>query len=186
MIPTGFGQQAEYIIEALNKAGHQINVIAWQHRGKPIEVEGVRVFPSQHAQWGRDQYAEKLWRIKPDLVITLSDLWQVAYMCGIPRDALWIAIGAVDTTPLPRGFVDICYDIDHLITYSQFGKKVIDKQKIRNTYIPHGVDLDLFKPATEEQKKQYIRLDQQGGHYHRFHPIEKPLPFQTSIELKIV
>lgn len=161
MIPTGFGQQAEYIVNALHEAGHEINVLAWQHRVKPIEHEGIRIFPTQHAQWGKTQYARKLEHFNPDLVITLADLWQVRYMCNVPREAPWIAITPVDTEPLPPGFTDICYWIDHLVCYSQFAKHQLDTQTpnpIGNVYIPHGVDLDLFKPPTDEQKVQYKRL----------------------------
>lgn len=158
LVPTGYGQQAEYITASLKNAGHDIFVIGWQYRGKPIKIGDVSLHPSQRGAWGRDQLERKYVQVKPDLLMTLCDFWQVAYIASIPRECPWIAIVPIDGDVLPQGFTQLAPHADEIISYSKYGKGILKENGIESTYIPHGYDSKAYFPVTEEQRKQFKQL----------------------------
>lgn len=111
---------------------------------------------------------------KPDVVITLLDLWRLDFVVKAKQDNpfIWLAYLAVEGEDFPKSVFNFGKKImtleylgliDYLVTYSQFGKKEIEKLDIKvDNVIPLGVDTDTFKPKEIDRQaviKQVFKRD---------------------------
>jgi glycosyltransferase involved in cell wall biosynthesis len=112
---------------------------------------GIKIYPRGMSPYSDDilaahwmdwTQASKL----PKLLITLFDVWvlRAGNLDKIPNIASWVPI---DHQPLPPDVAKWCMKPNVMpIAMSQFGKRMLDQQGIRNVYVPHAIE-SVFKPT---------------------------------------
>jgi len=84
----------------------------------------------QEAQFGKMMMDPVLAKFKPDIVLTLTDHW-MAYFWeqSVFRDKFhWIFMACVDSYPQKWDWLGTYSNVDTLLAYSHFGKKVLEEQ----------------------------------------------------------
>ncbi len=150
---TGYGQQTKHIVPGLESLGHNVAVFPfWGLQGGILEHEGRPNYPIWNNEWGNDVFAQHADHYKADLVITLTDVWVLHEEYG--KMVNWCPYTPIDHVPVPPAVVSHLKTAKRVIAMSRFGQEELKKAGINADYIPHGVDVDTFKPVTPEQKAQ--------------------------------
>ncbi len=129
--------------------GHDLAVVAnFGLQGVQQEWNGLNVYPAD-GQWGNRSTKTYVDHFKADLVIALCDAWVLKP--GEWPDGLKMSIWApVDHKPLPPAvFATLNHERVRPISMSRFGDEEMRKLGLDPCYVPHGIDLQVFKPQPE-------------------------------------
>jgi glycosyltransferase involved in cell wall biosynthesis len=155
--PTGYGVQAEYLVERFVRHGIKTAVLS----NYGLEAQRSKITTpygkAEHFPKGLTPYSDDvipLWYEAfmadnlgtPGAVMTLFDVW-VYNNLKFDGDILsWVPIDHVTLPPGVRHF--LARDNVTPIAMSPHGKRLLDKEfKIDSAYIPHAVDTSIFKPT---------------------------------------
>lgn len=146
---TGYGTQTAAICQYLKADGHQVAIAANYGLGAAaIDWNGIPVFPQGSELYSNDLAPAHVqyWSLQgPVWVISLYDVWvfQEQAWANTPRIASWTP---VDHSPVPPQVLN--WASKHpTIAMSRFGQRELANGGVESTYIPHGVDCDIFKPT---------------------------------------
>jgi glycosyltransferase involved in cell wall biosynthesis len=160
--PSGFGMVTRYVCAGLAARGHRVSIIGWQTR-EPGQFEGCSVLPVGADPMGSDAIFPFLVRHRPDVVVALADVWWLPFfaaphlrrqleLTGTP----WLLYFPIDgdtgesgSGGLPASWVALLREVDQPVAMSRYGQQVARDCGIDCDYIPHGVDLDLFRPPAD-------------------------------------
>jgi glycosyltransferase involved in cell wall biosynthesis len=144
---SGYGVQLGLLGPRLAALGHDIaysantrvNLPATEWRGYPVYSAGIM-------EYGLDSLREHydLWRA--DLLILLCDVWEFdpGMVAGM-NVATWLP---VDCDPLAAGdrvFLEMSGA--RPVAMSRHGQRMLEAAGKLATYVPHGLDVDIFKPG---------------------------------------
>jgi glycosyltransferase involved in cell wall biosynthesis len=155
--PSGFGGVTAAVCRRLAQRGHRVEILGWQSHGAPTWWEGIPVHPVQRDAFGADVLLGYLMRLQPDFLVTLGDVWWMSFLADPPiqrhldmSGTRWVHYypvdGAAPDGRLPAGWVSVLEAADLPIAMSRFGADVTRACGVSCEYIPHGVDLDVFRP----------------------------------------
>lgn len=162
--PTGFAKVTHSVLNWL-KNFYDISVIGVNYYGDahqyPYDIYPAKKLDWQQP-WGDDRVVELIQTIKPDVVMILNDHWivrvflhKLAEYTDLPPVVAYIP---VDGKNVP--YAQQLDKLDAAIFYTQFGL-----DEARNSgfmgdafVIPHGVDLQNFKKATQAQAREAYGL----------------------------
>lgn len=155
--PSGFGAVTRAVCSRLARRGHRVEIVGWQNHGSTTRWEGIPVHPVRHDMFGSDVLLGYLMRLQPDFVVTLGDVWWLSSLADPPlqrwfdlagtRWALYYPIDGADRDGrLPEGWRRVLEAADVPIAMSRFGAQVTRASGIECATIPHGCDLDVFRP----------------------------------------
>ena len=170
--PSGFGAVTRAVCRRLADRGHRVEIVGWQTRGQPTRWEGIPVHPVRHDTFGADVLLGYMMRLQPHFVVTLGDVWWMSFMTdpGMQRHldlsgGRWVLYYPIDGTDptgrLPAGWIKTLEIADVPIAMSRFGAEVSAACGIETSYIPHGVDLDVFAPPDDKEAAK-ARLGYEG------------------------
>ena len=158
--PTGYGQQTEYLVTRMKRDGLDVAVqsnygvegvdseydtgygkIPQFARG--YELYSTDVVYDNHKRWADKHPKQK------DALVTLYDTWvmQNPNFDKFEKILAWTPLD--HTTMPPQVFKFIQKENVVPIAMSPFGLKQMQEQKVEGVYIPHGIDLSVFKPTYE-------------------------------------
>jgi glycosyltransferase involved in cell wall biosynthesis len=169
--PSGFGTVTAAVCRRLAARGHQIEIIGWQNRGLETRWEGIPVHPMRRNMFGSDVLLGYMYRFRPQVLITLADVWWLSFLADPPvqqyldvsgaRWALYYPIDGADADgSLPAGWVRMLQTADIPVAMSRFGVEVSARCGIDAAYVPHGCDLDVFAPPADKRAaKARLGLD---------------------------
>lgn len=170
--PSGFGQQTFHVCSRLTdprgvKPIH-IDNIGWQWAGNPaLFNDNWRVLPSG-GRFASEIIGHHMKIYKPDLLITLADLWNVQYVINMRRDFdfKWIEWLPIDGKPISDIKWTSGYNgVDVITAMSDFGyNELVDGKKrwveklereepetqIEKIY--HGVNTEILRPYDEDHR----------------------------------
>lgn len=182
--PTGFGKIVRHLAEAVIAVGCQPIVIGLKKHHSDL-LPDVRIINT--LQKGDPQGFATLDAVlkteKADIVISIGDPWDIQGLAQIKQQCpfTWIGYTPVDSTPYPRyilltkdphQYLDVAFlmeQIDHIVTYSGFGKTAIGKmlaeiadsgslQPIRDIEMIYlGVDTDIYTPQEKSQARTFFQ-----------------------------
>jgi glycosyltransferase involved in cell wall biosynthesis len=167
--PSGFGNVTRFVCGGLARRGHRVDIIGWQ-TDEQHAWEGCTVHSSRGAQ-GSEALFPLLVRRRPDMVIALGDVWWMPYfnaphirrqmeMTGAPWALYFPIDGETADGLLPPGWIDLLKAVDVPIAMSRYGQEVAGRCGVDCRYIPHGVDLDIFRPpADRREAKRAVDAD---------------------------
>jgi glycosyltransferase involved in cell wall biosynthesis len=109
---------------------------------------------------GSDALYRLLLRIRPEIVIALGDVWWMPHFAAphVRRqmeliDAPWALYfpidGDMEGEQLPRSWLELLREVDVPVAMSRYGQRIVQQCGISCAYIPHGVDLDVFRPPAD-------------------------------------
>lgn len=112
-------------------------------------------------QFGRWRFDRVLLDFKPDIVFDIRDFWMFSFERDTPlrRFFHWAIMPTVDSAPQDDDWIDYFIDADGVFTYTDWGKKVLEKQgggqiNLVGTASP-GVELDVFKPVANKNEHRH-------------------------------
>ncbi len=155
--PTGYGQQAEYLVERLKRAGCDVAAMSnyglegnngkintkygqIDHYARGLETYSTDVLPLHHAHFKAKHPDQK------DLLITLYDVWVLKskHLDNIPI-AAWVPLDHTTMPPMVRNF--LAKENVTPIAMAPHGVRQMKEQGIECEYAPHGIDTKIFKPT---------------------------------------
>jgi len=161
--PTGYGLGTKHVVYKLNNYYDIACLASYGLEGAALSFNGMKVFPKKFDPYGIDA-AEMICRNwKPDILITLFDIWiGSSGLYKGQRDwftkihPYWCPYFPVDHDPIPIPTLEQARLAYHCISMSMFGRNQLRRQGVESTYIPHGVDTKTFKPMNKQENKQWL------------------------------
>lgn len=163
--PTGLGNVTRFVCGGLAALGHEISIIGWQKRGRPLRLRRYTIYPSGDENAEATTLLRHLRKLRPDVLITLADPWRVSHLAQ-PRLAefrreagiVWASYYPVDSDlgagRLPPSFIHLAQTVDLPIAMSRYGALASRANGLTPAYIPHGVDGKLFSPPADKALAQ--------------------------------
>jgi glycosyltransferase involved in cell wall biosynthesis len=151
---TGYGGGTKHVVYPLNEHYDVACLAYWGLEGAALNFNGLKVFPKMYDQFGIDAADLICRNWKPDIMVTLFDIWigdsplfngQRDWFVKIhPRH---VAYFPVDHYPIPVPILNQAEKAYHCVAMSKFGLNELRKNNVAASYIPHGVDTKVFAPT---------------------------------------
>lgn len=154
-LDTGFGRVLRAVNQAFVDAGHNVQMIGWYHQHGRMNFP-YPIYPADKSnnQVLASAFNTLVQQWRPDIVFTLEDVPVLSWIPTVPlrKTFKWIAYFPLDGGPIPSTWVSIIKNMDRIITYSNYAKKLVNKQvpEKKAEMIYHGVDLSTFKPIHDK------------------------------------
>jgi glycosyltransferase involved in cell wall biosynthesis len=149
---TGYGQQTDIFTELLAADGHDVAILAnYGLNGAPRGWKNMPVYPGGYDMWANDVlslHSRHHFNESNGLILTLCDVWVIKNpaLKQMPM-ASWVPI---DHTPIPPKVAQFFHEYNaHPIAMSKFGLAELQNLGFDSSYVPHGIDTDVFRPVTE-------------------------------------
>ena len=156
--PTGYGQQAEYLVNRLKRHGIDVAVQSnygregqdgeWQskHGKVPEFARGYELYSTDVILQNHASFVEQNPE-QNELLITLYDTWvfQNQDFDKFNKILAWTPLDHASMPPMVYQFLKKENVLP--IAMSPFGLRQMQEQKIEGVYIPHGIDTKVFKPT---------------------------------------
>ena len=180
---TGYGRVTRELAKRFVAAGHEVFIMGWEYTGEDFKhEEGWTLvdcgIPS--GKYGAEQILgdkgptileRNLAKYQPDVYVSLIDIWSIPHAIKSCNQASvpYVAYLPIDGVPIPEAWADILKHLHTPVFMSDFGgaqfadfvTKMVEADPAWNHYIEnpatsisHGVDTDLFKPISKEQKNE--------------------------------
>lgn len=164
--PYGYSIVAKYVVEGLRKAGHDVMIIGNITAGRPIEDEKGNInFPAGLAPWGNDVMENYLKGYDIELMVSILDTWmpEIQYLPELTKkfNIPLITHATIRGYPLSPMMCNFLMKSDHIIVPSKFAYATaaeLAEIKHKLSFIPHGVDLDVYKPIPGMREAMKKRL----------------------------
>jgi len=160
--PSAYGKVAQYIIDGLPEykfgytpmgKSNQLGIFKWR--------DNLYIYPSGNQNFGEDVICDNAYHLNADLVFVLKDPFFVENANNFPLEMVWYC--PVDYEDLHPHVEFVLKTAFKVVAMSQFGKREIERKKIKvDALIPHGVDLELYRPVEgieRENCKRFFNLD---------------------------
>lgn len=161
------GIQGRYLLPRLARAGHDLGIFAWYGLQGGMQtlaldvgegnVKQVPVYPQWVDVYGNDIVEAHAKHFEADVVVTLMDAW-VLREYG-KKKMRWMPYMPVDHEPTPEAIIKALNGAYRVISYAEFGKRMLDDVGIDNVCIPHGVDTKVFAPRDKRAAKAKMKID---------------------------
>lgn len=171
-IPTGYGQQTEYLINRMLKAGMTVAAMSnFGHEGG-IETLKLQAGKIQHyprsftgysvdsLPWNHRHFRDK-YKDLPNAIFILYDSWVYNGYPELDKEnvVIWAPI---DHITLPPGVISFLQKKNvTVVSMAPDGNQQLNNAGIKNTYIPHAIDLKTYKPTFDVQgveARKYLQV----------------------------
>jgi glycosyltransferase involved in cell wall biosynthesis len=146
---SGYGEQAGLFIPRIAQQGHEVALACnFGLHDTTLEWGGLRCYPADGVYGNRSMptFASD-WQA--DLVVALCDAWVLkpGEWAETPPVANW---APVDHSSLPAAVRDVlAHERIRPVAMSRFGERLLQAERLRPFYVPHGIDTQLFRPRPE-------------------------------------
>lgn len=179
---SGFGTYAKEVITRLHNTNKyniaefasyskldQAKESPWMFYGNlpnDQDEEGAKIYNSNPThQFGLWRFEKICLDFKPDIVLCYRDPWMDDWIKNSATRPYfhWVWMPTVDSAPQKTSWVDTFSNCDAVLTYSEFGGKILKKQgKEKINYIgcaSPGIDPSIYKPIPKKQLREELGLD---------------------------
>ncbi|HZN18126.1 MAG TPA: glycosyltransferase [Micromonosporaceae bacterium] len=136
-----------------------MSILGWQST-EASRHDGCAVHPMRRFRFGSDALYSYLLERRPDAVVVLGDIWWLPSvtppwvrrhlaMTGTPLVLHFPVDGVRADGLLPPSWVELLSHADVAVAMSRYGQAVASSCGIPTRYIPHGVDVNLFRPPPD-------------------------------------
>jgi glycosyltransferase involved in cell wall biosynthesis len=165
-MPTGYGTQSLLLAERMIRHGLKFASLSnygIEGRHDTLEIGGVSV---PHYPRGLNQYSTDVMPVwtndfaskHPDLKTVLFTLYDVWVYNDLQYDGQIVSWVPLDHITLPPGVNKFLTRENVMpITMSIHGQEQLNNVGIENTYIPHAIDTNVFKPTDKMPDGQRVR-----------------------------
>lgn len=155
---SGYGIYSGMLLKRLKEDGWPLAHIAWYGlEGHPIELNGIKVYPKLEDVWGADALVSHSQHFGAHVAFTMQDVWALNPQ-HLQNMQTWIPYVPIDKDPLPPPVADKLRFAYKIISFSRFGKKVLEDAGFTSTLILEGTDTNVFKPMDKIQMKAELKL----------------------------
>jgi len=165
---SGYGVQGKSLLPRLADLDvvggrSNIGVFAWYGlQGGIHDVDGFRVYPSGNDPYGMDVIKGHTHHFGANVVISLVDVWVMKDAAEKVAPALWCPWCPIDHDPVPPKVLE-CLKGAHLpLTYSKWGRDLLNKAGVENLYIPHGIETEVYRVNESEAAIQTFKRERFG------------------------
>jgi D-inositol-3-phosphate glycosyltransferase len=162
VVSSGFAKCTHQVCSYLHTAGWDVHVLGVNYYGDPHPYP-YPIYPCRQP-WdgGTDPYGvgrlpRMIERIKPDVVVFLTDPWHIKTYVreiqhSLPSYPPLVAWLAVDGLNQPGEDLN---DLTSVIVWTEFGKRELERAgcKVPISIIPLGVDLSLYYPRDRTESR---------------------------------
>lgn len=166
---SGYGIQGRSLLPRLARlpefgGPEAIAQFAWYGlQGGVHEVNGHRVYPAGNDPYGNDVIGLHAKDFKANVVVSLIDVWVMQDTANKVAPALWLPWTPIDHDPIPQRVLQALQGAYLTLSYSKWGKEMLDKAGISNEYIPHGVEPSIYKildyDAVTKFRRGFLHFD---------------------------
>lgn len=156
-----YSKTALNIAKRLRQAGHEVTWFAFTGlKWGEVEYDGFRVLPNGIEDYGQSWI--RLWaqHTNADVIIQHFDAWVMGTdplgMADLP--IVWMP--PVDHTPLPVPLKTALEKATHIVAITRFAEESFAAADLKSTYIPHGVDIDIYYPGDKKAARAKVELPQ--------------------------
>lgn len=168
---TGYGQQAEYLVNRLKRDGAKVAASSNYGLEGSLSTYKTPYGEIPHYPRGLDPYSNDVapmhhghWKKQnpdlPDAMITLYDVWVLR---GQAWDSInigsWVPVDHASITPLVEAWLR--KDNVTPIAMAPNGQRLMEAKGIECEYVPHGIDTKIFKPTANIQgmpTREYMNI----------------------------
>ena len=178
-LSSGFGTYANELLRRLHATGkYEIAEFAAYgnpNEGRPIPWLFYGNLPFQDNTEENNRYNSNpsnqfgVWRFdqvcldfKPDIVLSYRDPWMDNWIQNHPLRKYfhWVWMPTVDSTPQRQEWIDTFCDCDAILTYSEFGSKVLKEQGKEKINLigcaSPGIDPEIYKPLPIKEESSFL------------------------------
>lgn len=169
--PTGYGQQAAYLVDRLKRDGAKVaslsnygvegNITAYRspygdvpHYPRGLDAYSVDVMPMHHAHWKAQNPDLN------DLLITLYDVWVLNNPAlDKLKIASWVPLDHVTMPPKVEAWLS--KDNVTPIAMAPNGVRQMESRGIACEYVPHAIDTKIYKPTEfigDQNTREYMKI----------------------------
>jgi len=162
------------------KSKYEVSYFGWYDNVNAPEKRPYKLYttmrdngrPVVADKWGQLSLGRVIDEEKPDIVLAIGDSWMVEHVGKVRnrKRFKYVFYMPVDGEPIPEFMIgndNVRVDwkanvlnADKVVAFCPFGIRNINmmaEQKVCDTFIPHGVDADVFKPALDSDEKYQAR-----------------------------
>jgi glycosyltransferase involved in cell wall biosynthesis len=158
---TGYGTQTAVLIEQFRHLGHSVKVSAFYGlQGAALHISSeVEVLAGSKDSYGNDMLLAHCQVHKPDVVVTLLDIWVLnPELLNMVKP---FSIIPVDHDPIPEAVVEGCKQVGQPIAMSKFGLEQMKGAGIEKAvYIPHALNMSLYEVIDRADARKLTGLPQ--------------------------
>lgn len=150
---TGFGTVTREVLRRIAALGrYEVGCVGWGYDGWPYDRAEIPydLYPSNPSTMGRDTLPRVLERFRPDVLVTLGDVWMVEWIAEIAdrRGCRFLPYFPIDGGPLYPPWRAFMEAMDGRVTCSRFAQRLVEDAMpgIGVDMIYHGVDTGVFRP----------------------------------------
>lgn len=153
---SGYSKVIYYTCRELLKFGHEIAHIPMGRAmmGGKLNYQGVLVYPSGDDAFGEDVALKHYLDFNAGMLITVKEPW--AFHSTQDLGLNFVPMAIIDHSPISPIMVSRFHNAYKVISISMFGERELKNKNIESCYIPHGVDLEIYKPASNKSKCKSI------------------------------
>lgn len=155
-VGTGYGNQTRTFAPRIKALGHDVSMIAWWGlEGSVLNWNGMQVYPKGMHPYGSDVMGAHSQHFGADLLITLIDAW-VLNPKDIPPGLRFCPWFPIDSDPVPPAVLNVVKEAWKPLVYSRFGERLMQDAGIDCTYIPHGIDTNIYRPIGQDAAREKL------------------------------
>ena len=155
---SAYGQQTGMFLPRIKALGHEPAAICYFGlEGGAMIVNGFPCFPKHFHPYGNDCSVMHTANFGAQAMFSLMDVW-VMNVEEYPMGFRWIPWYPIDHEAMPtiiRGKLNLAY---RRIAISKSGEKATHDAGLDCYYIPHGVDINIFKPMDKTECRKALNL----------------------------
>lgn len=154
---TGMGVVHKNIGIQLQKKGYEVISLGWNPVGIiENKMPWKEYIPNKAYYYGEDIFDAIVAQERPDIVLTIGDIWTIRYIANCNTRGLfqWVGYVAIDghtnENKVPPSWIPILNSMDKVIAYTNYGKNIIENSiNELIEVIPHGVDSLVYYPVKD-------------------------------------
>lgn len=139
---------------------HQVAHIpmAQSMQGGKMSYQGVLIYPSGRDPFGEEVAYQSYIDFAADMLITVKEPWVFNRMSGLPVN--WVPMAIIDHSPVSPHITSKIANAFKVIAISKFGQAEMKNapNPVDSYYIPHGVDIQAYRPLGYDKKKLCKKL----------------------------
>lgn len=152
-LPTGMAVVHRNIGQGLYNLGYDVISLGWGRSNINREIVPWKIYTPQTKEdyYGKEMFDAIIAIERPNIVLTIGDIWTYSYIINSRWRGLfqWIGYVAIDGNAydggVPFTWIEILNDMDKIVAYTNYGSGVIGKslplERSKIEVIYHGVDL---------------------------------------------
>lgn len=153
-VKSSYGQQTALFAPRIRDLGHDVAISGYCGMLHGIvEWDGIPVCPGGiNGAIGMDVIAYWYSEHQADICIALTDAWAMSpqQMALIPNSLFWMP---VDQEPLSRMNREaLAVSKAQPLAMTRFGQEVLARAGWAAPYLPHGIDMSVFRPLPAEER----------------------------------